>query len=228
MKVLIIEDNADITETIRVILEVRWPEVEIATADSGGKGLELARTEKPDIIILDIGLPDISGFEVLKKIRVFSRGPVLILTVKREEMDIVKGLESGADDYLIKPFHKLEFLARIWALVRRSSSDPADEALISGELRYNPATRQAFFGQKEIAVTATEGVILHELLKNAGRVVTYSRLAEAVWGENYQNAIEALWVYIRRLRKKIEENPEDPQRIVTKPGIGYLLKNPVN
>jgi two-component system, OmpR family, response regulator VicR len=227
MKILIIEDNADIIETIRVILEVRWPEVEIVSAGFGVKGLDLAKKEKPDVILLDIGLPDISGFDVLKQIRAFSRVPVLILTVKREEVDIVKGLESGADDYLIKPFHKLELLARIWALVRRSNPDPVDEALVSGDLHYNPASRQLFMGRKEIAVTATEGNILCELLKNAGRVVTYSRLAEAVWGEDYQNANEALWVYIRRLRKKIEANPDIPQRILTKPGIGYLLKESV-
>jgi DNA-binding response OmpR family regulator len=225
MKILIIEDNADIIETISVILGVRWPEVEIVTAGLGGKGLELAKKEKLDVIILDIGLPDISGYDVLKQIRVFSRVPVLILTVKREEVDIVKGLESGADDYLIKPFHKLELLARIWALVRRSNSDLLEEVLVSGNLRYNHASRQVFLGQKEIPVTVTEGNILRELLNNGGRVVTYSRLAEAVWGEDYQNANEALWVYIRRLRKKIEENPEDPQRILTKPGIGYLFKN---
>jgi two-component system, OmpR family, response regulator VicR len=226
MKILIIEDNTDIIETIRVILEVRWPEIKIITAGLGRKGLELAKKETPDVIILDIGLPDISGYDVLKEIRAFSRVPVLILTVKREEVDIVKGLESGADDYLIKPFHKLELLARIRALVRRSSPDPEDGVLVSGDLRFNPLLRQLFLGQKEIAITATEGNILHELLKNAGRVVTYSRLADAVWGEDYQNANEALWVYIRRLRKKIEENPEEPQRILTKTGIGYQLKKP--
>jgi DNA-binding response OmpR family regulator len=226
MKILIIEDNTDIIETISVILEVRWPEVEIATAGLGEKGLELAKKEKPDVIILDIGLPDISGYDVLKRIRAFSRVPVLILTVKREEVDIVKGLESGADDYLIKPFHKLELLARIWALIRRSNPDLAEEVLVSGDLRYYPVSRQVFLRQKEIAITATEGNILRELLKNSGRVVTYSRLAEAVWGEDYQNANEALWVYIRRLRKKIEENPENPQRILTKSGIGYLFKEP--
>jgi DNA-binding response OmpR family regulator len=224
MKILIIEDNPEIVEAINVILEVRWPEVKIVATHLGIKGLELAAKEKPDVVILDIGLPDISGFDVLKGIRAFSRVPILILTVKQEELDMVRGLESGADDYLIKPFRKLEFLARIRALLRRSTFDPVDESLVFGNISYNPALRQVFWGQKAIALTATEGSILGELLKNADRVVTYSRLAEAIWGEDYPNANEALWVYIWRLRQKMEENPQDPRRILTKPGIGYLLK----
>ncbi len=224
MKILIIEDSEEITEAIRITLKVLWSEAKLVAADLGRKGVELVETEKPDVVILDIGLPDISGYDALKEIRTFSRVPILILTVRHEEVDIVKGLELGADDYLVKPFHKLELMARIRALVRRANPSPPEETLTSGDLSYDPATRQLIIRQKEIDVTATEGIILYELLKNAGRVTTHSILAEAVWGKDYPNANEAISVYIRRLRKKIELDPENPQMILTKTGLGYFLK----
>jgi len=226
MKILVIEDSEEIAEAIRITLQVMWSEVKLVAAGLGRKGVEMAETENPDVVILDIGLPDISGYDVLREIRAFSRVPIMILTVRHEEVDIVKGLELGADDYLVKPFHKLELMARIKALVRRASTFKPEAILSFGDLSYNHSIRQVVIRQKEIDVTATEGVILNELLKNSGRVATHSMLAEAIWGTDYPNGNEAISVYIRRLRKKIELDPENPQIILTKTGLGYFLKGP--
>jgi two-component system response regulator VicR len=223
MKVLVIEDDREIVEIITLAFEIRWPDVNLISTHLGENGIQLVEGENPDIVIIDLGLPDISGFDVLKEIRTFSKVPILILTVRGEEADIVKGLEWGADDYMTKPFRQLELLSRIRALTRRAGSIDDEEPLVCGELRFNPVTRQLLYGKTEINLTRTEGSILHFLMKNAGRVATYSSLAEAVWGEDYPDSVESLRVYIRRLREKIEPDPDNPQIILTKMGVGYML-----
>ncbi|RLC93995.1 MAG: DNA-binding response regulator [Chloroflexi bacterium] len=226
MKVLMIEDDSEIVETVSLAFQIRWPDAKLVSTHLGQAGVELAESESPDIVILDLGLPDISGFDVLKQIRLFSSVPVLVLTVRSEEADIVKGLEWGADDYLVKPFRQLELLARVKALTRRKSPPGEDANLVYGPLRLNPSTRQLYYGDKEISLTCTEGHILHHLMRNAGHVVTHSSLAEAVWGEDYEGATDSLKVYIRRLREKIEADPSHPQFILARSGVGYLLTKP--
>ncbi|MFC1976775.1 response regulator transcription factor [Chloroflexota bacterium] len=226
MKVLIIEDNRDIVEVVSLAFEIRWPEVKVVSTHLGEKGVELVESENPDVVILDLGLPDVSGFDVLKEVRTFSDVPILILTVRGEEADVVKGLEWGADDYMVKPFRQLELLSRIRALTRRAGPSDRETPLICGQLRFAPATRQLHQGEKEISLTRTEGSILYHLMRNAGQVVPYHSLAEAVWGEDYSDATESLRVYIRRLREKIEADPSNPQIILNKSGIGYSLVKP--
>ena len=226
MKVLIVEDDREIIEVISLAFQIRWPEVKLVSTHLGKKGVELAESENPDIVILDLGLPDTSGFEVLKEIRTFSNVPILILTVRGEEADVVKGLEWGADDYMIKPFRQLELLSRIKALTRRVNRSSEEAPLVCGELSFDPYTRQLFYGQREIELTRTEGYIIHHLMRNAGKVVTYSTLAEAIWGEDYPDATNALKVYILRLRQKLEADPSQPKLILTRASIGYLLVKP--
>jgi len=225
MKVLIVEDNRDIVETISLALQIRWPEAKLVSTHLGEKGIELVESESPDIVILDLGLPDISGFEVLKQIRLFSVVPIIILTVRAEEADIVKGLEWGADDYVVKPFSQLELLARVKAQIRGQTRS-REESLVCGPLSFDPSTRQLLYDGKEIALTRTEAHILRHLMNNAGHVVTHSSLAEEVWGEDYPGAADSLKVHIRRLREKVETDPSQPQLILTKAGIGYFLKKP--
>ena len=185
----------------------------------------MVESESPDIVILDLGLPDISGFEVLRQIRRFSTVPTIILTVRAEEADVVKGLEWGADDYITKPFRQLELLARVKSMIRRHT--PAEESILTyGHLRLEPETAQLHIDEKEIALTVTENHILGHLMKNAGHVVTHSNLAEAVWGDDYPGATDSLKVHIRRLREKIETDPGKPRIILTKTGIGYFLAKP--
>jgi DNA-binding response OmpR family regulator len=222
MKLLIIEDDEEIVEAISLAFQIRWPEAKIVSTRYGKKGIELVESEQPDIVVLDLGLPDINGFDVLRKIRLFSRVPIIILTVRAEEADIIKGLEWGADDYIIKPFRQLELLARIKAQIRRQDQ-PEGEKIVSGPLRLDSDTGQLYRNEKEISLTLTETRILSHLMKNAGHVVTHTSIAEAVWGSDYPGAADNLKVHIRRLREKIEENPSSPALIITKPGIGYLF-----
>lgn len=226
MKVLLIEDDDNIVETISLALRMRWPEAKLISTHLGGRGADFVESEFPDVVILDLGLPDVSGFDVLKRIRTFSSVPIIILTVKAEESDIVKGLEWGADDYMIKPFRQLELLARLKSLTRRQSPPGTASPLVCGPLRFDPVTRELFYGDKEISITSTEGHILHHLMRNAGHVVTHSSLAEAVWGEIYDGAINSLRVHIRRLREKLEVDPNHPVLVRTKAGVGYFLTVP--
>jgi two-component system, OmpR family, response regulator VicR len=221
MKILVIEDDPQIVEAISLAFQIRWPEAKLISTHQGEKGIDLVENEKPDIVILDLGLPDINGFDVLKQIRLFSDIPILILTARAEESDIVKGLEWGADDYMVKPFRQLELLSRIKALTRRRVGSDNDSPVIVGPLTFNSITGQLTFHKKDVNLTPTEARILHHLMRNAGQTVTHSSLADAVWGEDYPGAIESLKVYIRRLREKLESEPQHPQLILTKAGIGY-------
>jgi len=222
LKVLLIEDDREIIEAVSLTFRIRWPEANVVSTNLGKKGVELVESEAPDVVILDLGLPDINGFEVLRQIRLFSPVPTIILTVRSEEGDVVKGLEWGADDYIIKPFRQLEFLARVKALIRRQHPSEK-ETLACGPLRLDTTTGQLHLDGKEIALTVTENHILSHLMKNIGHVVTHSSLAEAVWGDDYPGAADSLKVHIRRLREKVEADPSHPQFILTKIGIGYFL-----
>jgi len=226
MKALIIEDDPEIVESISLAFQIHWPEAQLVSTHMGKKGIELAESEDPDIIILDLGLPDMSGFEVLKQIRLFSSVPIIVLTVRAEEADIVKGLEWGADDYIVKPCGQLELLARIKARVRDKAHFAEGSPISFGPLLFNPPTRQLLYGKKEINLTAIEAHIIHHLMRAGGDVASYSSLAEDVWGEAYPGSVDSLRVHIRRLREKLEADPSHPQILLTKAGIGYFLAKP--
>lgn len=226
MKVLIIEDDQAIVEAISLTLQISWPESKVLSTHLGERGIELLQSDNPDVVILDLGLPDISGFEVLKRIRLFSYVPILILTVRSDETDIVKGLEWGADDYVIKPFRQMELLSRIKLVTRRRGVSVEGTPLVCGQLWFDPSTGQLFYGEEEISLTPTEGSIIHYLMKNTGRVVTHSGLAESVYGIDYPDAADSIRVHIRRLRTKIESDPSEPKIILTRAGVGYLLAKP--
>ena len=226
VKALIIEDDPEIVESVSLAFQILWPEVKVYCADQGKKAIDLVESETYSVIILDLGLPDVSGYEVLRQIRCFSPVPVIILTVKSEEGDVVKGLEWGADDFIVKPCGQLELLARVKARMR-DKCGYADEAPVTfGTLRFNPLTRQLFHGEKEIRLTAIEAQIVHYLMRNGGRVATYPRLAEDVWGDDYPGSVDSLRVHIRRLREKMEADPSHPELILTKAGVGYYLTKP--
>jgi two-component system, OmpR family, response regulator VicR len=225
VKVLIVEDDKEIVDAITLAFQIRWPEAKVVSTRLGRKGVDLVESESPDIVILDLGLPDISGFEVLSQVRLFSRVPIIILTVRADEADVVKGLEWGADDYILKPFRQLELLARVRALIRRQSPSE-EETLAAGALHLDVTSGQLHYDTKEIALTITESRILAHLMRNTGHVVTHSSLAEAVWGNDYPGAADSLKVHIRRLREKIEPSPSHPKLILTKAGVGYFLARP--
>jgi DNA-binding response OmpR family regulator len=225
MKILIIEDTASVVETISLALEMSWPEARIVSTPLGNRGIEMVETESPDVVILDLGLPDTSGFDVIKQVRLFSKVPILILTVYSEEADIVKALNYGADEYVTKPFKQLELVARIKALLRRSMLQTEDP-IRYGQLTLDPASCKLTRGKEEIRLTRTESLLLGSLMRNEGNVVPHSTLAEAVWGEDYPDAQNSLKVYIRYLREKLEKDPGRPQIILSRPGIGYYMAKP--
>lgn len=219
MKLLIIEDDEAIIEAISLAFQIRWPEAHIVSTHSGRRGIELVEEEMPDVIILDLGLPDINGFDVLKNIRQFSKIPILIVTARGDESDIIKGLEWGADDYITKPFRQLELLARVKAHTRRQTQSAKQVTV--GKCRLISETGQFFKSGEQISLTTTESLILNHLMVNAGNVITHSNLIDVVWGNDYPGANDSLKVHIRRLRSKIEDDPSHPRLIITKPGIGY-------
>jgi two-component system response regulator VicR len=228
MRVLLIEDDWEIVETVSLAFQIRWPEVELLSTHQGGEGIELAGSESPDIIVLDLGLPDMNGFQVMQQIRLFSSVPILVLTVRSEEADVVRGLEWGADDYMVKPFRQLELLARVRALTRRRSPPQSNAPLTWGALNFDPCTLRLNCGEKQVKLTSTEGRILRHLMRNAGHVVPHSSLAEEIWGQDCDGAAQSLKVYIRRLREKLEPDASRPQLVLAKTGVGYMLANPVD
>jgi two-component system KDP operon response regulator KdpE len=221
-RVLVIEDSPEIIEAISLAFQIRWPEARVTSAKFGMVGADMAISDPGDVVILDLGLPDVSGFDVLKRIRAFSEVPLLILTARVDEDSIVKGLEMGADDYMTKPFKSLELLARVQALTRRAKGH-AQDVLRVDCMVYNPVSFQLFLDNEEINITRTEGLILGHLMRNAGLVVSHTSLAEAIWGDDYPEAEDSIKVHIRRLRQKIEADPSKPVRIQTKVGVGYIM-----
>lgn len=229
MKVLIIEDSPDIVDTVTLCFELRWPEVEVISTAGGKKGIALIKTENLSLVILDLGLPDMDGFEVLKDVRTFSDVPVIIVTVRGDEVDRVRGLELGADDYITKPFSHIELLARIKAVLRRTQLqrfETGRKMFSSPRLTIDFTSRAVTVDGNPVRLTPIEYNLLQYLVVNADTVLTHWALLEKVWGEEYTNAPEYLKVYIQRLRNKLEEDPSNPKLIISERGIGYKFAAP--
>ena len=180
--------------------------------------------ESPDIIILDIGLPDMDGYEVCKEIRRFSDAPIVMLTVRDKEADIVKGLQMGADDYVTKPFKHIELLARVQAVLRRAQMEPTsaeEEPFQTGKLHIDFSRREVLVEDQTVKLTPTEYQLLYHLVKNAGRVMTHRTLLGRVWGREYVDETNYLKVHIQHLRQKLGDDPSDPSMILTERGAGY-------
>ena len=207
MKVLLIEDSSEIVDTLCLSFQLRWPGATLVSTAKGAEGIELAETESPDIIILDIKLPDTGGFEVLKQIRLFSDVPIIILTVRDEEMDKVRGLEMGADDYITKPFSPLDLLARVKATLRRTGMrHPEGEdipPLVARDLIINFFARQVFVRNQLVHLTPTEYRLLYTLVRNEGRTVTHQALRQQVCGSAEYVQSSTLKKYIHQLRSKL-------------------------
>ena len=227
MKILVIDDAAEVIEAVTVSFGVQWRETEIIGADSGELGQDLIEQEHPDVVLLDIAMPGMDGFETLRRIREFSDVPVIMLTARDEVLDKVKGLELGADDYVTKPFDHLELLARVKALLRRlDMPQPVSRApsFRSGDLTVDFAAQEVRIGEEPVPLTATEFKLLYHLVRNAGHVLRHETLLAKVWGREYVDEIDYLRVYIRRLRRKLEADPEHPRHIITERGVGYRFR----
>jgi two-component system, OmpR family, response regulator VicR len=225
MKILIIENGYEIANALNIAFPISSFQAQIVSTNLGQKSIALAGKEAPDIIIMDLLLPDMNGFEALRRIRLSTMVPIIILTALSEETDIIKGLQWGADDYMTKPFKHMELIARIRALMRRQVS-PAEETPLSlGPLHFTPVTKQVFNGTAFINLTNTESQLFNELMQNVGKVMTYGHLAARVWGDDYPGAIDSLRVNIRRLRIKLEADPRHPRFIHTRMGVGYFVQD---
>jgi two-component system, OmpR family, KDP operon response regulator KdpE len=218
--ILIIDDEPPIRRLLRLTLEPHG--YRIYEAGDGQLGLQEAAGRRPDVIILDLGLPDMDGVAVLKRLREWSQTPVLVLSVRDREADKVAALDNGADDYLTKPFGTEELLARLRAVQRRAPEAHEQPVFVSGDLTVDLASRLVTVKKKEVHLTATEYALLHELIRHAGKVVMHAQLLRAVWGPNSESQSQYLRVYITHLRKKLETTTSG-KLIQTEPGIGYRL-----
>jgi two-component system, OmpR family, KDP operon response regulator KdpE len=226
MKLLLVDDDAEIRASVRLGFELQWHDVEVREAATGADGLRLVEEWRPDLVLLDVGLPDLDGYAALREIRAFSAVPVVMLTARDEPMDTVRGLEAGADDYVGKPFDHLELTARVRAVLRRldvKAPAPGVTAYRRGALEVDTAAREARVAGQRVTLTATEWRVLELLVANAGWVVPHERIAARVWGRDDPADLESLRVFVRRLRSKLGDDAAAPRYIETMRGVGYRM-----
>lgn len=229
MKVLVVDSNPEAVEVVTLCLEARWPEVRVASTPKGGVGVAMVEAEAPDVVILEINLPDIDGFEVLQQIRRFSQVPVVVLTARGEGIDKIKGLETGADDYIIKPFSYIELQARVKAVLRRSHMPQwrgADDLLESGGIQVDLVTHQVRRGGQVLKLTPIEYGLLTHLVRSEGRVLTQRSLLQKVWGSEFSEATGPIDSYIHRLRRKLGDDVSRPHIIISERSRGYRFVRP--
>jgi DNA-binding response OmpR family regulator len=223
-KILVVDDEPTLVATLKYNLERE--NYEVITATSGATAVEVARSSRPDLVVLDLMLPGLDGLEVCRVLRKDTNVPILMLTAKGAEVDKVVGLEVGADDYVTKPFGMRELVARVKALLRRSDVRPGvdGEIFASGDLRVDMGRRQAFKAEEPVALKPKELELLAFFLRNKGRAFTREQLLSQIWGYDYAGDTRTVDVHIRWLRQKIEERPDSPSRLVTVRGTGYRFE----
>jgi len=218
-EILVIDDEAPIRKLLEITLESN--EYKVWLAETGKEGILLAVNHPPELILLDLGLPDKSGHEILKELRTWYNKAIIILSVQDSEEEIVKALDNGATDYLTKPFRTAELLARIRSVIRRNQTQNDNSLLTSGNLEIDFVARIIKRDNETLKLTATEFNLLALFMKNVGRVLTHQYILKEIWGVGYQTETQYLRVFVATLRKKIEENPNQPKHIITESGVGY-------
>jgi DNA-binding response OmpR family regulator len=229
LDVLIAEDAADIADTIAFGIRMNWPCCRVRVAHDGEEAIALFEAEPPDLVVLDVAMPPPDGLGVLRHIRESSQVPVLMLTVHDATIDKIRALDFGADDYVTKPFDHLELLARLRALLRRSSAvyQEPGHGFTTGDLSIDFATREVYLAGEVVRLTSTEYRLLEELARNAGTTLRHHVLIERVWGAGWSANPDYIKVFIRRLRQKLGDSAEQPRYILTEWGIGYRLATAV-
>ncbi len=225
-EILVIDDEEQIQKLLKITLQTN--DFKVTGALTAKEGLRFAKAINPDLIMLDLGLPDESGHEVLKKLREWFTKPVIILSVQSGEEDIVKALDNGANDYLIKPFRTGELLARLRSLLRGSLPLAATKQFSKSDLEIDPQLRLVKKKGEAVKLTATEYDLLTTFVRNEGRVLTHQYLLREVWGPGYIDQSQYLRVFVNQLRKKIETEPDQPKYIITESGVGYRFNNKEN
>lgn len=223
--ILLIEDEPQMRRFLRITLQSQgYRLVEAATAQ---EGLMQASTRNPDVVLLDLGLPDLDGLEVTKRLREWTQTPIIVISAREQEQDKVRALDAGADDYLTKPFNAGELLARIRVALRhlaRQGAGQTEPVFVLHNLRVDLAQRQVFLDDKEVHLTPMEYKLLTVLVRHAGKVITHRQLLKEVWGPAHVNEVQYLRVYMTQLRHKLEADPARPRFLMNEPGIGYRLK----
>ena len=225
-KILVIEDEKSIARFISTILTANG--YEAMRAASGAEAMSMISSHCPDLVILDLGLPDMDGVDVIRKIRTWSNLPIIVISARSEDTDKIDALDAGADDYLTKPFSVEELLARLRVVERRMAlmngeAQTAESVYTNGRLRIDFAAGCAYMGDKELHLTSTEYKLLCLMAKNTGKVLTHTYITQKVWGSSWENDIASLRVFMATLRKKLESEPDAPQYIQTHIGIGYRM-----
>lgn len=221
-KILLVDDEPTLLETLA--FNLRSSGYEVVTAADGAAALEAARREQPDLVILDLMLPELDGLTVCRSLRQVSDTPIMVLTARTGELDKIVGLESGADDYMTKPFSLGELQARIRALLRRAAPRKGGDDIRSGDLSLNLVSRRAFLGNRELIFSPKEFSLLAELMRHQGAVLSRDLLLTRVWGYDFYGDTRTVDVHVRWLREKIEADPSRPERITTVRGIGYRFE----
>lgn len=226
-KILVVDDEPRVVRLVSEVLEAVG--YQVIAAASGKPAIEMVALEQPNLVLLDILLPgELDGYEICRRIREFSDVPVIMLTAKAQEADVLRGFDVGADDYLTKPFSAKELVARVRAVLRRAQrpEEIVTATLTCGELEINFARRTVKVRDEKVSLTRTEYALLRQLALNANRVMLHQDLLTRVWGPEYRNDIDYLRAYIRYLRRKLEADPSNPRYILTSPGVGYMLACP--
>jgi DNA-binding response OmpR family regulator len=229
VKIVVVDDDPDVVESVRLGFLLHWRDVEILGAPTGRAALDLIEQAAPDLVLLDVGLPDLDGYGVIAQARAFSDVPIIMLTARDDPLDKVKGLELGADDYMTKPFNHLELLARVKAVLRRLempapvSRTPSFKA---GDLEMDFTAQEVRLRDTPLELTPTEYKLLYQLVRNAGRTLPHGTLLARVWGREYLDEVDYVRVYIRRLREKLGDDAERPRYIRTERGVGYRFLAP--
>jgi two-component system KDP operon response regulator KdpE len=225
-RILVVDDEPKLVRLVREVLTATG--YSVMSTGSGENAVEMAALERPDLIVLDVVLSGaMDGYEVARRVRGFSDVPIIMLTAKARESDLLHGFDSGADDYLTKPFSSKELLARVRAVLKRARREAAAETeIVCGELRMDLARRQVTASGRPVQLTPTEYNLLHQLALHLNQVMLHEQLLTAVWGQEYRDDIDYLRAYIRYLRQKLEADPANPKLIVTSPGVGYMLVCP--
>jgi two-component system KDP operon response regulator KdpE len=217
--ILVIDDEVQIRRLLEITLSSNG--FKISEAATGKEGLISAATQHPSLIILDLGLPDTDGIEILKKIREWYHKPIIVLSVKNSEDDIINALDNGANDFITKPFRTMELLARIRVALRPSPGNDVNPILVFDAITIDLVNHTARKNDEILKLTSTEFSLLALLAKNSGRVLTHQTILKEVWGFGYVGQTQILRVFVAQLRKKIEDNPAKPKLLITESGIGY-------
>lgn len=223
MKLLFIEDDKKIVESILLLFKSFWPDIETKAIRLGKLGVDAAYKENFDIAIIDLGLPDIDGINVLKQIRAFSNLPILILTARNNEQEIFTAFELGANDYISKPFLPLELIARVKSLLKHLSKTSQDLGIKFGNWKFGTSLKEISYGNHKIQLTVTEGQILHVLLTKAGGIVNYSDISKSVWGRNEYYTKETIKTHLMHIRQKLSIVDNSKEFIINIPGVGYQI-----